>query len=236
MLVGRKALRVGVASQAAAPGTPARPRLLRRGAAPKPPRQNRSRRKRERLEEAALTLFAERGYRATSIEDIARQAGIAVGGFYLHYRSKRQLLLSLMDQLLNRLEGLELRLPAGGDPRSGLASLLTDAFRGDLRFLGAYRAWRELVLSDPDLAQRETEIHRWTAMRVRSLFGQLQACPGARSDVDLDALSAVMDRFFWILMADANELPSIELARWVETAVDVVHHALFLDDTKGGEA
>lgn len=214
---------------------PGRPRLIAR-ASLRQPRQARSREKRGQLEEAALALFAERGYRATSIEDIAAKARMAVGGFYLHFRSKRQLLLALMDELLEHLDRLELRLPPGSDPRSGLSQLLTAAFRGDLRFLGAYRAWRELALSDQAMAKREAEIHRWTGARVRALFAELQEHPGARPDVDLDGLADIMDRFFWTLMADANALSPAELTRWVEAAVDLVHHALFMDGAAPREA
>ena len=48
----------------------------------------------QRLREAALTLFAERGYAATRIADIERAAGLAprAGAFYRHFSGKRQLL------------------------------------------------------------------------------------------------------------------------------------------------
>src|SRR5437764_12820647 len=78
----------------------ARPDLLAGQHFPAPPQQERSRRKREALLQSALVLFAERGYEQTSIEDIAHQAGVAVGGFYQHFASKRQILLVLMDRLL----------------------------------------------------------------------------------------------------------------------------------------
>src|SRR5438132_1312149 len=76
----------------------ARPDLLAGQHLPPPPQQERSRRKRDALLQSALALFAERGYEQTSIEDIAHQAGVAVGGFYQHFTSKRQILLVLMDR------------------------------------------------------------------------------------------------------------------------------------------
>ena len=84
----------------------ARPDLLARQQLPPAPQQERSRRKREALLEKALALFAERGYEQTSIEEIAHAAGVAVGGFYQHFTSKRQLLLVLMDRLLQDVSGL----------------------------------------------------------------------------------------------------------------------------------
>jgi len=86
---------------------------------------------------------------------IARRAGLAVGGFYQHYHSKRQLLLALMDELLEGLSQLHLRPQAAGDVRAGLRQLLSGAFSRDLRYLGAYRAWQEAALSDPGLARKQ---------------------------------------------------------------------------------
>ncbi len=68
------------------------------------PSQRRSRLKREALLRATLELFERNGYEATAIGAIARRAEIAVGGFYQYFRSKRQLLLVLMNELLQKLE------------------------------------------------------------------------------------------------------------------------------------
>src|SRR4051794_39058177 len=82
-----------------------RPDLLAGEQFPPPPQQDRSRRKREALLNAALEMFAEHGYERASIEAIARRAGVAVGAFYQHFTSKRQILLVLMDRLLEEVEG-----------------------------------------------------------------------------------------------------------------------------------
>lgn len=45
--------------------------------------------KREAILAAARALFAQKGYEETTIADIAREAGIAVGTVYLYFRNKR---------------------------------------------------------------------------------------------------------------------------------------------------
>ena len=106
-----------------------RPNLLAGEKLPPEPRQKRSLDKRERLKEAGLALFGEKGYESTSIDEIARRANFPVGSFYQHYRSKRQLLLALMDELLEKLGQLEFRPQAAKDPisvraRTALAGVL----------------------------------------------------------------------------------------------------------------
>lgn len=206
-----------------------RPNLLAGEDRPADPRQKRSLEKRTRLKAAGLALFAEKGFEGTSIDDIARRAKLAVGGFYQHFRSKRQLLLVLMDELLEKLSRLDLRPQAMADPRTGLRELLSRAFSHDLHYLGAYRAWQEAALSDPDLARKERQIHAWTSTRVTTVFKFLQQLPGARSGVDVPGLASAMDTFFWSLLAQAVHLPKAQLNRHIDSATHLIYHALFTD-------
>lgn len=52
---------------------------------------------------SALDAFAERGYDATSIRDIAAGAGLSVPGVYHHHASKQQILIALMEVVLQDL-------------------------------------------------------------------------------------------------------------------------------------
>ena len=69
--------------------------------------------RRDQLLAAALRLMASRGFAATSIEDVARQAGVAKGTVYLYFPTKDALLAavletqSLMPALIPWLDALE---------------------------------------------------------------------------------------------------------------------------------
>ncbi|MGA7413086.1 MAG: helix-turn-helix domain-containing protein [Bryobacteraceae bacterium] len=213
---------------------PSRPNLLAGEDLPPPPTQKRSLEKRIRLIRAALVLFREKGYNLTSIDDIARHANFAVGGFYQHFRSKRQLLLVLMDDLLERLSRLDLGSRRAAEIRVGLRTLLAQAFSTDLQYLGAYRAWQEAVASDGGLADKQEQIQTWTTARVMTAFSLLQKMPGARSGVDIAGLARVIDSFFWNLLAQACRFPESELNRWIDSATHLIYHALFTDSPSGG--
>lgn len=62
----------------------AKPAQLRRDTKPRP----RSEAKRGRIVEIAIRHFAERGYNAARVEDIAAQLGIAKGSVFQHFKSK----------------------------------------------------------------------------------------------------------------------------------------------------
>ena len=56
--------------------------------------------RRRRIQEAARTVFSERGYQGASIELIARAAQLSVGAIYLYFRSKEDLYSSLIEDVL----------------------------------------------------------------------------------------------------------------------------------------
>jgi AcrR family transcriptional regulator len=56
--------------------------------------------RRRRIQEAARTVFAEKGYAGASIELIARAAQLSVGAIYLYFRSKEDLYVSLVEDTL----------------------------------------------------------------------------------------------------------------------------------------
>lgn len=57
-----------------------------------------------RLKQAARKLFVERGYDATRPQDIAREAGLGHGTFYLHYPDKRACFLAFVEDARQELD------------------------------------------------------------------------------------------------------------------------------------
>jgi TetR/AcrR family acrAB operon transcriptional repressor len=54
--------------------------------------------------QAGLTVFSQRGYSATRLEDVAQAAGITRGAIYYHFKSKADLYTALVDDASARLE------------------------------------------------------------------------------------------------------------------------------------
>jgi AcrR family transcriptional regulator len=57
-----------------------------------------------KLKKAARKLFVERGYHATRPQDIAREAGLGHGTFYLHFPDKRACFLSFVEEARSELD------------------------------------------------------------------------------------------------------------------------------------
>ncbi|HEY2225676.1 helix-turn-helix domain-containing protein [Actinomycetospora sp.] len=70
----------------------------------------------ENLLDAGLAVFADRGYGAASVEEIARRAGVSVGSVYAHFTSKEKLFLALLERRADReFAAAETELAAGFD-------------------------------------------------------------------------------------------------------------------------
>jgi AcrR family transcriptional regulator len=79
---------------------------------------------RDRLAEAAFTLFDECGYEQTTVDDITERAGLGRTTFFRHYRSKEDVIFPDHDQLLEQIKD---RL-ATSSHRTALAAV-SDAVR-----------------------------------------------------------------------------------------------------------
>ena len=73
--------------------------------------------RKEKILEAALLCFNEKGYHKTSIDDIALHGKISKGGIYYHFKSKEELFLKLFNFRLNRYtEQLKAYIQEESDP------------------------------------------------------------------------------------------------------------------------
>jgi AcrR family transcriptional regulator len=80
---------------------------------------------RQALEEAALRLFAERGYEQTTVEDIAEAADVAVRTFFRYFSSKQHVLFGeVATDRVNRLRTELAARPAGEDPLASVSAVM----------------------------------------------------------------------------------------------------------------
>jgi len=110
---------------------------------------------RGRLAQAALELYAERGYDQVTVAEIAQRAGLTERTFFRHYADKREVLSYGADQLRELLvRGVD-EAPAEMAPIDMVGAALesaTDALPGD----SAMAARRQAVVNaSPELLERE---------------------------------------------------------------------------------
>ena len=116
---------------------------------------------------AALTLFAEKGYRATSIEDIVAAAGSARGTFYLHFRGKGDLFAMIVDAYLGELESVLETLDISIDqPRAELETFYRETVR-TLAGVPAMKSFAKVMLSDAMATETQDRVEAFFDRIVR---------------------------------------------------------------------
>lgn len=107
-----------------------------------PKSQDRVERRREEILEVAEKIFADKGYHATGIADIAGVLGLGHGTFYRYFKNKHDIALAVFDRLLARVGQITLT----EDPTS--ATTIEDYRMQVARLVGR---WLDLVEDHPHL-------------------------------------------------------------------------------------
>jgi AcrR family transcriptional regulator len=135
-------------------------------------RERKKQRTREQIVEAAMRLFAERGYHATTIADIAAAADVAPRTFFAYFPSKEAVVFHNVDRDLD-----------------ALASALRNRLPGETAF-DALRRWLD-SLWDGSMADRDEALLRKRLCREDEGLANFQA--GMRARVQELLLEAIAD-------------------------------------------
>ena len=76
--------------------------------------------KKQLIMEKALELFSENGFEVTSVQQITERCGISKGAFYLHFKSKDELIYSLIDEFMTGILTDIEQAVSGAKPRDEL--------------------------------------------------------------------------------------------------------------------
>lgn len=117
----------------------------------------------ERIKVSARKLFIERGYHVTRPQDIAREAGLGHGTFYLHFQDKRDCFFSFVEDA--RSEFYAFMRKSVGDCASieeVIAGSLIAMFEFSDRHPGLLNAvMLDEVLIDAEGRRHQTMLQRW---------------------------------------------------------------------------
>ncbi len=114
--------------------------------------QDRSISRQQRILDAALAVFARRGYGSAKIDDIAGASNTSKGGVYFHFASKQAIFAALLDRSKQRLLAkVDEAIALHDEPVARADAALLAA----LRTFGAHRTLARLLLVEAFGAGRE---------------------------------------------------------------------------------
>ena len=185
-------------------------------------------RRREQIVAAAIELFSEQGYYRTSIQDIARKAGVSIGLIYQYAQTKEDvLLLSLMSVLDSYKQEIPQSVQPADDPLEALWSTLATYCRIiDRRRSAAvlaYRSTKSLPREQREfIKQLEIETNEFVAQRLRDCIA---AGLFREVNVNLVTYQLVLYAHTWALKHwRLSQMVTIE--EYIEQGFDFFVHAM----------
>ena len=168
----------------------------------------------ERLQEAAMELFAERGFEATTVAEIAQRAGVTERTFFRYFPDKREVLFAGEDRLEAAFVDAVTAAPDGTSP-TGLLAAALDAGGGalqDLRDREYARTRNAITAANAQLQERELlKLAKLSRALTAALLARGVADVPARLAGDL-AVSVFATAFArWIAPGETRDL--VELQR-----------------------
>jgi AcrR family transcriptional regulator len=157
-------------------------------------------RTRERILDVAYDAIVQKGFAATSVEELVEAAGITKSGFFYHFKDKNDLARQLFERFLAEDEGILATLAdrareLSDDPLQSLliflnlyAQMMDDMEALHPGCMVATVTYQERLF-DAEMKRMNVDYLMRMRGRFRSWFDEISIANPPRSEVDLDALS-----------------------------------------------
>ncbi|HFC09395.1 MAG TPA: TetR/AcrR family transcriptional regulator [Chloroflexi bacterium] len=149
---------------------------------------------RQRILDAAIRVFARKGYHETRMDDIVAEAHVSKGGVYFHFPGKERLFLAIIDQFAGLLEK---RLTEAIAAERGGVRRVTAALEAGLDTFAEYRPLAKIFLVQAvglgeRFERKRLEINDRFASLIRTYLEQ------AVAEGDIPPLDAEVTAYAWV--------------------------------------
>jgi len=150
-------------------------------------REEKKQQTRQAIIRAAVQLFGDQGYERTSIEKLARAAGIGKGTIYSYFKTKSEIFLAYCE---DELDFLYKELAAKSDPDTPLYEQLLTLFTGMFHYVMKNKEFgrilmRERVFPKELTLEKSQDLDNRHLQMLNRMFRQAQQRGELRPDADL---------------------------------------------------
>lgn len=175
--------------------------------------------KKHQIINAAYTLFINKGYNASSIQDILNEAGVSKGTFYNYFTSKAECLIAIMESIGSEIRQKRMAAAVGKSVEDSevLAEQLSLRIRLN-REKNLFALYESIFYSKDEILKNFAKVTYmaeldWIATRIIDVFGK-EAEPYALENAAIAHGSIQQLTNVWKL-ASSEELPTDELSAFV---------------------
>ncbi|HEY5834100.1 TetR/AcrR family transcriptional regulator [Streptomyces sp.] len=192
---------------------------------------------RQKLYEAAVTLIAEQGFSATTVDEIAERAGVAKGTVYYNFASKNDLFEELLRHGVGLLTHSLRRAAEHATARGGTrVDALDEMIRAGLAFIARYPSFTQLYVAELWRTNRTWQdtlmmVRQEAVAVVETVLGEAVAADELSDEIDVPLTASAL---FGMVLVAALDWQAFQ----PERSLDEVHAALsrLLQGRVGGTA
>lgn len=150
-------------------------------------REEKKEKTRKAILKAAVRLFDQKGYEKTSIEELAREAGVGKGTIYTYFQTKTQIFYAFCEE---QLEFVHAELASKTDPHAPIIEQIMTVFMGEFihvtqnKEFGRFFMQQVLFPEDRDKESHEEVDNQWLEL-LFSIFSRAQKKNELRQDIEL---------------------------------------------------
>lgn len=179
--------------------------------------------KKQRMIEVGMKLFAQNGFHATSIQEIAQSSGVSKGAFYLHFKSKEDLILSIYKFYYESTKEKVIAAKEGGLPPKEQLSLQLQIYFGDflkqkdfmiMQFRENFSINDQL---DQFILKMRREIMRWFESAITAIYKEKVS--GYEVDIAM-LLEGIVTSYLKVVLFDPVQLDFKKVADYIVERVD----------------
>ncbi|MHA6196112.1 TetR/AcrR family transcriptional regulator [Pseudomonas wadenswilerensis] len=156
--------------------------------------------RRQAIGEAAVALFARQGYQDTTIEQIAKAAGVSPPTVFAYFRNKQEIVMeTLRDADARAMVATRQRIARLDDPAEALCELERQVVEHAFGMLPA-ALWRELlpqILGQPDagLPTAYRKVNGVLVQEIARVLSEFKQRGSLRDDLDVDYVAFLINDY-----------------------------------------
>lgn len=194
--------------------------------------------RKQQIYEAAITCFSQKGYHLTTMDDIAAAADLSKGSLYWYFKGKKELFLSLFEEMMAPFEQLWAGIVADETSSAtdkllnslGLFSGVMDEF---IRYFGVMmEAWAQ-TRHDEEVLRLMREFYRPYLAIMTQIIEQGVASGEFQAAAPEATAFAIMNLFDGITLALGMEVADVDGRQLIDAARDLVLYGLGVERTDG---
>lgn len=193
----------------------------------------------EQIRDAAMRVFARKGYQATVVEDVAEEAGVSKGTIYTYFDRKEELLGAVHDGLLEEMEARQAQiLESDRSPLKKIRALLHDF----VDIVGGQEDFAQVLLDiwvagmrDPDRFDINfAEAYAQYRALLRELLREAKAQGDVPDDLPDVAPSVLIGAIDGLLLQWLLDPDSVDFAGSADDVIEVLYRGVAVKNDASG--